>query len=113
MAKAQKQVRKTPTKAPANRSTPGARKATEHRFDVLYRQVRDILAAARDRAWHAVNSVMVEAYWEIGRVIVEEEQAGKGRADYGKRVVERLSERLTVEFGKGFDRSNLFHMRAF
>ena len=52
---------------------------------------------------------MVEAYWEVGRVIVEEEQAGKGRAEYGKRIVEGLSERLQSEFGKGFGRSNLFH----
>ncbi len=56
---------------------------------------------------------MVEAYWEVGRVIVEEEQAGQSKADYGKRVVEGLSERLRAEFGKGYDRSNLFHMRAF
>ena len=56
---------------------------------------------------------MVEAYWEIGRVIVEEEQAGKGRADYGKRILDGLSARLTAEFGKGFDPSNLRNMRAF
>jgi hypothetical protein len=80
---------------------------------MLYRQVREILAAARNRAWQAVNTVMIEAYWEVGRVIVEEEQAGRERADYGKRVVDGLSERLREEFGKGYDRSNLFHMRAF
>jgi hypothetical protein len=56
---------------------------------------------------------MVEAYWEIGRIIVEEEQAGKQRADYGKRLIEEVSERLKLDFGKGFDRSNLRHMRAF
>ncbi len=56
---------------------------------------------------------MVDAYWEVGRIIIEEEQAGKGRADYGKRVIDGLSDRLRSEFGRGFDRSNLFHMRAF
>ncbi len=56
---------------------------------------------------------MVEAYWDVGRVIVEEEQAGRGKADYGKRIIEGLSQRLREDFGKGYDRSNLFHMRAF
>jgi predicted nuclease of restriction endonuclease-like (RecB) superfamily len=87
--------------------------STEARLDTIYRQVREILSEARGRAWQAVNAAMVEAYWEIGRAIVEEEQAGKERADYGKRLVEGLSERLKAEFGRGFDRSNLFHMRAF
>jgi DUF1016 N-terminal domain len=56
---------------------------------------------------------MVEAYWNVGRAIVEEEQAGRQKADYGKRVIEGLSRRLQDEFGKGYDRSNLFPMRAF
>src|SRR5262249_17412047 len=55
---------------------------------------------------------MVEACREVGRSIVEEEQAGKSRADHGKRVVEGLADRLRAEFGRGFDRSNFFHMRA-
>ncbi|MFO0951217.1 MAG: PDDEXK nuclease domain-containing protein [Isosphaeraceae bacterium] len=83
------------------------------RLDTLFQQVRDILASARTRSWQAVNAAMVGAYWEVGRVIVEEEQAGKERAEYGKRLVEGLAERLRAEFGKGYDRSNLFHMRAF
>jgi predicted nuclease of restriction endonuclease-like (RecB) superfamily len=61
----------------------------------------------------AVNTVMVDAYWEVGRVIVEDEQAGKQRAGYGKRVLEGLAERLQAEFGKGYDPSNLRNMRAF
>jgi hypothetical protein len=60
-----------------------------------------------------VRSIMVEAYWDVGRAIVEEEQAGRGRAGYGKRVIDGLSQRLRQEFGRGYDRSNLFHMRAF
>jgi DUF1016 N-terminal domain len=57
--------------------------ATEPRLDTLYGQVRDILASAKDQAWQAVNTAMVQAYWEVGRVIVEEEQAGCGKANYG------------------------------
>src|SRR5262245_39309159 len=60
-----------------------------------------------------VNRAMVVAYWEVGRVIVEEEQQGKQRADYGAHLLEGLAQRLQGEFGKGFDRTNLHRMRAF
>ena len=100
-------------KTPASRLTAGRRNAPEQRLDRLYREIREILAAARNHAWQAVNTAMVEAYWDVGRAIVEEEQAGRQRADYGKHVIEGLSQRLREEFGKGYDRSNLFHMRAF
>jgi hypothetical protein len=56
---------------------------------------------------------MVDAYWEVGRIIVEEEQAGKGRADCGKRVLEELPARLTADFGKDYDPSKLRNMRSF
>ena len=79
----------------------------------IYGRVRDILTQARARAWQAVNAAMVTAYWEVGRVIVAEEQRGAARAGYGTRLIEELSTRLTAEFGKGFDRSNLWNMRAF
>lgn len=82
-------------------------------FEPVYTRVRAILAEARSRAWRAVNWEMVAAYWEIGRVIVEQEQAGQTRADYGKRIIEELARRLSVDFGRGFDRSNLWHMRNF
>ena len=74
---------------------------------------RSILAEARKQTWQAVNSAMVTAYWEIGRAIVEQEQNGGERAEYGRQVVENLARRLREDFGKGFDRSNLWHMRAF
>ena len=92
---------------------PARRKATDRRLDALHQQVREILAAARERAWRAVNTAMIGAYWEVGRAIVEEEQSGRAKADYGQRVIDGLSRRLRLEFGKGYDRSNLFHMRAF
>jgi predicted nuclease of restriction endonuclease-like (RecB) superfamily len=113
MAKKRKSPGKRAAKTAADRPQPGARKPPELRLDAAYRRVQQILTAARDRAWQSVNTAMVEAYWEIGRVIVEEEQAGKGRADYGKRILDGLSARLTAEFGKGFDPSNLRNMRAF
>lgn len=79
----------------------------------LYEKVRAILEEARARVVRTVNIEMVRAYWLIGQAIVEQEQRGKGRADYGERLIESLSERLTKEFGRGFDRSNLWHMRNF
>ena len=56
---------------------------------------------------------MVAAYWNIGKIIVEEEQKGKKRADYGAYLVKILSSRLTKEYGRGFTQSNLFYMRQF
>jgi hypothetical protein len=113
MAKKRNPPKKPPAKPPAPQPRGKGRKATEHHLDALYGQIREILAAARDRAWQAVNTVMVAAHWEVGRVIVEDEQAGQERAGYGKRVLEGLAERLQAEFGKGFDQSNLRNMRAF
>lgn len=79
----------------------------------IYGQIRDVLTNARARALQAVNSEMVACYWEIGRLIVEEEQSGVSRAEYGKQLITELSKRLSKEFGKGFDKSNLWNMRAF
>lgn len=77
----------------------------------FYLHVKDILTTARHSAYRAANFAMVKAYWEIGRSIVEQ-QGGK-RAEYGRRLVAELSERLTEDFGKGFDESNLRYMRLF
>ena len=68
---------------------------------------------SRNQAYSAVNFAMVQAYWHIGRIIVEHEQNGSLRAEYGKAVLQGLSGRLTEEFGKGFDVRNLRNMRAF
>ncbi len=56
---------------------------------------------------------MVTSYWSVGQIIVEDEQNGNERAEYGKTVLEELSKKLTAEFGKGFDESNLCYMRLF
>jgi predicted nuclease of restriction endonuclease-like (RecB) superfamily len=74
-------------------------------------RIRDILTRSRSQALQAVNAAMVRAYWEVGREIVEEEQRGKERADYGTRLIETLAARLTAEFGRGFDGRNLRFMR--
>ena len=79
----------------------------------LYAGIRNILANARQRAYSAVNFAMVENYWLIGQQIVEHEQHGEARADYGKGLLKELAAKLSVEFGKGFDESNLRYMRLF
>ena len=76
-------------------------------------EIKTILKNARQKAYTAVNSVMVEAYWEIGRRIVEEEQNGKERAEYGKEILQNLSKELTEEFGKGYSYRTLREIRQF
>ena len=113
MAKKPSPRKRPPAKPAATRTGAAERGAADRRLDTLHRQVREILAVARERAWQAINTVMVDAYWEVGRAIVEDEQAGKQRAGYGKRLLEGLAGRLQAEFGKGYDPSNLRNMRAF
>lgn len=86
------------------------RDALRHGF---YTSIAKILSSARSSAYRAVNFVMVEAYWQIGRMIVEEEQEGKKRAGYGEALIRSLSERLTLDFGKGFNVSNLWAFKQF
>ena len=76
-------------------------------------EIKKILKNARKKAYTAVNSAMVEAYWEIGRRIVEEEQNGKERAEYGKEILKNLSKELTEEFGKGYSYRTLREIRQF
>lgn len=84
-----------------------------HSAEPLYREIRVILQSARAGAYHAVNTAMVQAYWHVGRLIVEHEQGGATRAAYGEAVLDDLSRRLMVEFGRGFDVTNLRKMRQF
>lgn len=76
-------------------------------------EIKEILAAARQKAYAAVNFLMVETYWRIGRRIVEEEQHGQARADYATFLIRELSISLTAEFGKGFGLANLWNFRQF
>src|SRR5882757_8813331 len=66
----------------------------------FYKSVADILRAARANVYRAANFAMVEAYWNVGRAIVEEEQRGRERAQYGDALLKNLSAKLGVEFGK-------------
>ena len=76
-------------------------------------QIRQIVQQARQQLYRQANSILLHMYWNIGRLIVEEEQQGDRRAGYGKRLLKILAEQLTLEFGKGFDESNLRNMRQF
>jgi predicted nuclease of restriction endonuclease-like (RecB) superfamily len=80
--------------------------------NLLYGQIKEILTSARNRAHSAINFAMVEAYWLIGKKIVET-QGNTERAGYGEYLLKYLSERLTRDFGKGFDVSNLRNIRQF
>jgi predicted nuclease of restriction endonuclease-like (RecB) superfamily len=79
----------------------------------LYEQISELILQARSRVRSTVNQEMVQTYWQVGQLIVEEEQAGEVRAEYGKAILEGLADRLTAKFGKGFDASNLRRMRQF
>ena len=76
-------------------------------------EIKQILANARQKAYTAVNSAMVEAYWKIGERIVLEEQNGADRAAYGKEIIKNLSVELTNEFGTGFGERNIRNFRQF
>lgn len=78
----------------------------------IYTEIKQILDTARSRAYSAVNVFMVEAYWNIGKVIVNK-QGGKKRAEYGEKLLEHLSAKLTKDYGKGFDIINLGRMKQF
>ena len=79
----------------------------------LLGRLRDLIGQARQRALRAVDLVQVSTSWEVGRHIVEFEQGGRTRAVYGAGLLPQLGERLTAEFGKGFDASNLYKMTQF
>jgi hypothetical protein len=83
------------------------------RADSLARQVKEIVLSAREQAFRQSNSILLQMYWQIGRLIVEDEQQGKAKAVYGKAVLKNLSRQLTLELGKGFDESNLRNRRQF
>jgi DUF1016 N-terminal domain len=79
-------------------------------IEPLYDQIRSLLLESRKQVYRTVNFVMVETYWRIGQMIIEHEQGGKARADYGKQILAFLSEKLTAEFGEGLqpDQSKIY-----
>ena len=82
-------------------------------IESLFAQVRQLILSARLTAARTVNSIQVITNFEIGRLIVEEEQQGAERAEYGKALLKELSSVLTAEFGRGFSEDNLSLMRRF
>ena len=79
----------------------------------LYNEISEVIISTRNSISSSVNSAMVIAYWNIGKIIVEDQLNGSNRAQYGKNILKELSERLTEEFGKGFNIRNLQHMKKF
>ena len=79
----------------------------------FHSQIVSLLQSAKNKVVRSVNQTMVFTYFEIGKMIVEEEQDGKERADYGKSIIKDLSKVLTKEFGKGFSERNIEQMRQF
>lgn len=82
-------------------------------LDLIYKNIRQIIEETRNKVYHTANFAMVQAYWQIGNLIIQAEQNGKQRAEYGTFLLKELSSRLRKEYGKGFDESNLRHMRNF
>ena len=84
-----------------------------NQYDHLIEQIGGLLQQGRTRAAYAVNSILVQTYWQIGKYIVEFEQGGEEKSEYGSKLLDKLSIDLTAMYGKGFSRSNLFYIRAF
>jgi len=85
----------------------------QHSLDNLYDKIKEVIEGSRNTAYRAVNFAMVQGYWHIGKLIVEQEQGGADRAKYGMNIIDQLSEKLTEAYGKGFDKRNLMYMRQF
>ncbi len=82
-------------------------------YETLKYQFKILLTKGREKAYSLVNSVLVETYGDVGKYIIEFEQKGDVKAEYGKELLNKLAKDLILEYGKGFSRSNLFQMRAF
>jgi predicted nuclease of restriction endonuclease-like (RecB) superfamily len=85
----------------------------ENAYTSLLEHIGQTFAVARGKAYSAVNQQLLEAYWNIGRQIAEYELQGKSKADYGSNLYQRLSKDLTIRYGKGFGRTNVYLMRQF
>ena len=81
--------------------------------DSFYNKITGLLKAARETVIQSVNNTMVVTYFEIGKLIVNQEQQGKEKAEYGHNLINELSEKLSNEFGKGFSATNIKQMRTF
>src|SRR5665648_682511 len=82
-------------------------------YQNLIAQIGALLLEGRQKAAQAVNTILVQTYWEVGKYIVEFEQKGDFKAEYGSQLLDRLSKDLSFNYGKGFSRSNIFQIRLF
>ena len=82
-------------------------------YETLIQQISQIVNNNKKQLSTTINNVLIETYWNIGKYIVEYEQAGDSRAEYGKNLLINLSHDLTIRLGKGYSKSNLFNMRLF
>ncbi len=79
----------------------------------LTHAIKEVIVESRQQVYRMVNNALLQTYWQIGKLIVEDEQKGNQKAEYGKSTLKNLAHQLTLEFGKGFDDSNLRNMRSF
>ncbi|MBN2421833.1 DUF1016 family protein [Candidatus Woesearchaeota archaeon] len=87
------------------------KKLTKNNYRDLIENISIILKQGRRQAYRAVNWILVQTYWKIGKRIVEYEQEGKEKAEYGSELLAKLSKDLKIKFGKGFSKSNVYSMR--
>jgi len=80
-------------------------------YSLLINSIGSLLEQGRKQAYHTVNTILVKTYWEIGKQIVEYEQEGKEKAEYGSALLDHLSRDLKIKYGKGFSRRNILDMR--
>lgn len=106
-------AKKPATSKTRAKKNPGAASGEEGEFVPLINEVRELIQSARHAVASTVNTLQVLTNFEIGRRIVEHEQRGEERAEYGARLLKELSVRLTEEFGRGFSEDNLGRMRKF
>lgn len=83
------------------------------KYSELIQSIKAVMSQTRQNVVRQLNSELLTAYWNIGRIICEYEQSSPERAEYGKQTLKELSRELTKEFGRGFSRSNLQNMRLF
>ena len=88
-------------------------KIEEQLLKEMFQEIATIITKNKEKMIYQINTTLVTTYFQIGKVIVEKEQNGKLRAEYGKEVLKNLSKRLTKEFGTGFGLSGLYNMRLF
>lgn len=79
----------------------------------MIEEIKNVIISSRQKVAYEVNTAMINAYWNVGRIIVENEQNGNIKAEYGKQIIRELSKELRNVLGTGFSVSNLFNMRKF